>query len=287
VNSLKDNLNNKYLLLLDTTLTDQLPDEQSWKHGDRFVEDYMAQNYDFVYNSTRFANAMYKDFSDEIIKIVSKKSKIYTSKILELGCGTGIISLLLSKYDKVNNIQRYCMDFSFNMVKIAKKRCSYCIQSDMESIPFRGDSFDIVYVHSAIHHFPHFKDILIEAKRILKPNGLLIIQEPPQSNIKKDFVLRSLAFFFRKIGTTQYKDVSHLELNPSDHHAPISFDLLISEMKHADFIIENKKFKYYASKILSGFDSYIAYKIGRVLDRYYVEKYNDGYMLLIIGRKKK
>ena len=31
----------------------------------------------------------------------------------------------------------------------------------------------------------------------------------------------------------------------------------------------------------------IAYKIGRVLDRYYIKKYNDGYMLFIIGRKKK
>jgi ubiquinone/menaquinone biosynthesis C-methylase UbiE len=172
-------------------------------------------------------------------------------------------------------------------MKIAKRRCSYCVQSDMESIPFRNDSFEVIYVHSAIHHFPHFKNIIIEAKRILKPNGLLIIQEPPQSNIKKDFVLRSLAFFFRKIGTRQYEDVSHLELKPSDHHAPISFDLLISEMKYADFIIENKKFKYYASRILAGFDSYIAYKIGRVLDKYYIKKYNDGYMLFIIGRKKK
>lgn len=268
-------------------MTGQLPDEQAWKHGDRFVEDYMAQNYDFVYNSTKFAKAMYKDFSDEIRREVSKRSKINTIKILELGCGTGIISHLLSNYDKVYNIQRYCIDFSFNMMKIAKKRCSYCVQSDMESIPFRDDSFDIIYVHSAIHHFPHFKNIIIEAKRILKPNGLLIIQEPPQSNIKKDFVLRSLAFFFRKIGTRQYEDVSHLELKPSDHHAPISFDLLISEMKYADFIIENKKFKYYASRILAGFDSYIAYKIGRVLDGYYIKKHNDGYMLLIIGRKKK
>lgn len=264
-----------------------MSDEQSWKHGDRWVEDYMAQNYDYVYNRTRFAKAMYKDFSDEIRKIISKSSKIDNNKILELGCGTGIISLLLSNYDHVYNIQRYCMDFSFNMIKIAKTRCSYCVQSDIESLPFRDSCFDIVYVHSAIHHFPHFKDIIIEAKRILKPNGLLIIQEPPQSNIKKDFILRSLAFFFRKIGTRQYENVTHLELKPSDHHAPISFDLLLSEMKCANFIIENKKFKYYASRILSSFDSSMAYKIGRMLDRYYVKKYNDGYMLLIIGRKKK
>src|SRR3954452_24526934 len=27
-----------------------MPEELSWKHGDRFVEDYMAKDYDYVYN---------------------------------------------------------------------------------------------------------------------------------------------------------------------------------------------------------------------------------------------
>ena len=27
----------------------------TWKHRDRYVEDYMAQNYDYVYNTTFFA----------------------------------------------------------------------------------------------------------------------------------------------------------------------------------------------------------------------------------------
>ncbi len=264
-----------------------MSNSQSWKHGDRFVEDSMATNYDYLYNRTRFAKAMYKDFSDEIKKLVSKRSKIGRTRILELGCGTGTISLLLSNYDKTYNIQRYCMDLSLNMIKIAKTRCSYCVQSDMEFLPFIDSCFDIVYVHSAIHHFPNFRDIVTEVKRILKYDGVWIIQEPIEHNIQKDFLLRSLVFFFRKIGTRQYEDVSHLELKPSDHHAPISFDLLLSEMNYTNLIIENKKFKYYASKILMGFDSLLAHKIGRLLDSHYVNKYNDGYMMLIIGGKNR
>ena len=38
----------------------------TWKHRDRYVEDYMAQNYDYVYNTTFFAKTMYTDFAKEI-----------------------------------------------------------------------------------------------------------------------------------------------------------------------------------------------------------------------------
>ena len=264
-----------------------MSEELSWKHGDRFVEDYMAKDYDYVYNRTLFAKSMYKDFSKEITNTISNKSKINSNKkVLELGCGTGIISFLLSNYDKRYNIQRYCLDFSINMLQIAKKRCPYCVQSDMEAIPFKESYFDIIYIHSALHHFPSFKKIMEEVRRILKPDGILIIQEPPASKIKKDFLLRSLAFFFRKIGIRQYEDVSHLELKPSDHHAPISYEFLISEIENANFIIKDKKLKYYASRIFSGFDNLLIHKIGRLLDNHYIKKYNEGYMLLVIGRKK-
>lgn len=264
--------------------------EQFWKHGDRFVEDHMAKDYDYVYNRTLFAKSMYKDFSKEIAKIIASnrlKHPETNKKILELGCGTGIISFLLSDYDKIYNIQRYCLDFSINMLDIAKKRCSSCIQSDIESIPFKKSTFDIIYIHSVIHHFPSFKYIIEEVKRTLKPEGLLIIQEPPASNIKKDFLLRSLAFFFRKIGIKQYEDVSHLELKPSDHHAPISYEILINQMTESGFIIEKMKLRYYASRIFSGFDNSMVYNVGRLLDEYYVRKYKEGYMLLIIGRNNK
>ena len=38
----------------------------TWKHRDKYVEDYMAQNYDYIYNRTYFAKTMYSDFAKEI-----------------------------------------------------------------------------------------------------------------------------------------------------------------------------------------------------------------------------
>ena len=82
---------------------------QTWKHRDKSVEDYMAQNYDYLYNRTFFAKAMYRDFAKEIKSKLRKylkdqqqekvKEKRGTKKVLELGCPAAIIAnfLLINK----------------------------------------------------------------------------------------------------------------------------------------------------------------------------------------------
>jgi ubiquinone/menaquinone biosynthesis C-methylase UbiE len=273
----------------------------TWKHRDRYVEDYMAQNYDYVYNRTFFAKAMYSDFVKEIRNKLEKssiykknenvKEKRETKKVLEIGCGTAIIAKLLSTDKQFNHtdneVEVYCMDYSFNMLEIAKTRCEYFVESDMESLPFQESSFELVYVHSALHHFPLLSTIMREVKRILKPKGLFIIQEPGICNLKGDIFLRYLTVFLRKIKTKTYDDLSHLELIPSDHHGPLSVKKLVSEIEESGFIIEDKKYKYYASTWLSQFNSFLAYFIGKILDKYYIHKYSDGYLFLIVGRNKK
>ena len=274
---------------------------KTWKHRDRYVEDYMAKNYDYVYNTTFFAKTMYSEYAKEIKKIINNylkdeqqgkvKVKDHT-KVLEIGCGTAIIADILSdtndkdKYD-IKDVEVFCMDYSINMIEIAKTRCQYFVQSDMESLPFQESSFDIVYVHSALHHFPLLSGIMIEVKRILKPKGIFIIQEPCICNLQNDIFLRSIRFFFRRLGTKIYDDLSGLELIPSDHHAPLSSEKLISELEKSGFIIEGQKYKYYASKILAGFNSYLVSFISNILDKFYIHKYDVGYLMMVIGKNIK
>lgn len=272
---------------------------QTWKHRDRYVEDYMALNYDYVYNTTLFAKTMYSDFAKEIKNIIRNylidkqpkkvNEKTEQKKVLEIGCGTAIIANILSTSNPshaVKDFEVYCMDYSFNMLEIAKTRCEYFLESDMESLPFQESTFDIVYVHSALHHFPLLSTIMREVKRILKPKGFFIIQEPVICNLKDDILQQYIRYFFRKIGTKIYDDLSHLELIPSDHHGPILAEKLVSEMEKSGFIIEDKKYKYYTSILLSKFNSFLAHFIGRILDKYYIHKYSDGYLFLIVGRNK-
>jgi ubiquinone/menaquinone biosynthesis C-methylase UbiE len=97
-------------------------------------------------------------------------------KILDLGCGNGRFFELLKDKD-VNYIG---VDFSEKLIEIAKKKypkVKFQV-ADALNLPFPNNYFDIIYSIAVLHHIPsrEFRQqFLKEARRILKPNGLLIL----------------------------------------------------------------------------------------------------------------
>lgn len=66
--------------------------------------------------------------------------------------------------------------------------------SSMEILPFKNESFDVVFAGASLHHSPDIKKVLSECFRILKPNGLFtatserckgILDKPKNIDIKK------------------------------------------------------------------------------------------------------
>jgi ubiquinone/menaquinone biosynthesis C-methylase UbiE len=56
--------------------------------------------------------------------------------------------------------------------------------ADAEDLPFADGRFDLVTCRIAAHHFPHPERFLSEAARVLRPGGLLLLQDqvgPPDS----------------------------------------------------------------------------------------------------------
>jgi ubiquinone/menaquinone biosynthesis C-methylase UbiE len=51
------------------------------------------------------------------------------------------------------------------------------VEGEAENIPSPGQSFDKVVASASFHHFPHQDRGLEEMKRVLKPNGKMIIME--------------------------------------------------------------------------------------------------------------
>ena len=50
-------------------------------------------------------------------------------------------------------------------------------------LPFKDSSFDMLVARAVLHHFPErIGDAMREAKRVLKPGGLFIIEEPCSGN---------------------------------------------------------------------------------------------------------
>ncbi len=86
---------------------------------------------------------------------------------LEIGVGTG-------RFAKSLGI-KYGVDPSFNMLKVAKERGIMVVQGVGESLPFKGESFDSVFLIVTICFVKKPEEVLREAYRVLKKGGALYL----------------------------------------------------------------------------------------------------------------
>ena len=97
--------------------------------------------------------------------------------VLDVGCGTGT---LLKRMADTCEIRGFGIDAEEKMLAEAKKKCpSLSLSvSRCENTPFEDDTFDVLTVCMAYHHFADQKGFAKEAARILKDNGRLYIADP-------------------------------------------------------------------------------------------------------------
>jgi ubiquinone/menaquinone biosynthesis C-methylase UbiE len=105
------------------------------------------------------------------------------SRILDAGCGTGIVSLAFysAGYRPKETI---ALDLSFKSLgvaheqfredKISAARAACPVQGNLLTMPFEDGKFDVILTCGALEYVPLDKGIE-ELSRVLKPNGLLIM----------------------------------------------------------------------------------------------------------------
>ncbi|MCJ8345442.1 ubiquinone/menaquinone biosynthesis methyltransferase [bacterium] len=109
------------------------------------------------------------------------------STILDIACGTcDILRLFLSKQA---NLQVFGLDLSFGMLHEGKIRDHKLnlIRGNGVKTPLPNESFDVITIAFGFRNMPNYLDFLVEAQRLLKPGGKLIILEltQPQNPILK------------------------------------------------------------------------------------------------------
>lgn len=97
-----------------------------------------------------------------------------TGYLLDVGGGTGRVSTAIR--DLVDKV--VIADVSFGMLDKADRDSLKPVCGGSESLPFADNSFERVIMVDALHHVIHHADSAREMFRVLKPGGMLVIEEP-------------------------------------------------------------------------------------------------------------
>ena len=96
-------------------------------------------------------------------------------KILDVGCGMGYTSMLLSNITS----QLVGTDVSIEGIKVAKERMGIdVLRSDSIMLPFKNECFDIVVMKDILEHVNDDIQAVKEIYRILRLGGLFILYVP-------------------------------------------------------------------------------------------------------------
>lgn len=98
------------------------------------------------------------------------------SKILDYGCGTGGIIDILNKY--FNNI--YGTDNSKSAIDFCRKRNLFntFLLNDFNNNQIFNNYFDLITILDVIEHIEDDSKILLELKKFLKKDGLILVTVP-------------------------------------------------------------------------------------------------------------
>jgi ubiquinone/menaquinone biosynthesis C-methylase UbiE len=97
------------------------------------------------------------------------------ARVLELGCGTGLLWRGSAQVPRGWRI--FLTDMSDGMIRethasLSRLGHSFTYsQADAQAIPFRDESFDAVIANHMLYHVPDIPRALDEVRRVLKPSG--------------------------------------------------------------------------------------------------------------------
>ncbi len=131
-----------------------------------------------VLDKDKFQKLLKRELIGTIIHFSNSNGK--SPKVLEVGCGAGFF---------LKDVKNLCVSimgvdlqdiFDYRLLKSDK--VSF-VRGDATKLPFRDCEFDIAFSMDVIEHVEDSLSFLVESKRCLKENGLIIIGTPNYSRL--------------------------------------------------------------------------------------------------------
>ncbi len=107
--------------------------------------------------------------------------------IMDAGCGSGYSTELIVKEFHPSHVVAF--DYMPEQISLARKRnlkVDFYV-GDLTKMDSGDNTFDAVFVFGVLHHIPEWRNALSEISRVLKPNGVLLVDEPRERFNWKDF----------------------------------------------------------------------------------------------------
>src|SRR3989344_5728176 len=143
----------------------EIPDFISKEDKKKLEKEFKAQKnavWEYENIETEAGTMSWKNWKKKLI--VDKKGVV-----LDNGCGPGKLSLIIPEGNTIIG-----SDVSLDMLKEAKKRINFVVRAMSEKLPFKDNTFDVVYTDSMLHHLKSPEEGVKEVFRVLKKEGVAV-----------------------------------------------------------------------------------------------------------------
>jgi demethylmenaquinone methyltransferase / 2-methoxy-6-polyprenyl-1,4-benzoquinol methylase len=140
---------------------------EGYLYAKKFFNENNASSYNSLVKFATFGQDYY--WKKKILSKISTKGLI-----LDLACGTGILSSFLKEKEHIV----FGIDLTYEYLKILKIRESesFCINGIAEFLPFKNNYFDCI-VGSYLPKYSNLTYLVDECFRVLKNKGLVILHD--------------------------------------------------------------------------------------------------------------
>lgn len=172
------------------------------------INTQLQQRYDRIsasWNSSAYEGTRRDDLISRLINVAEIQDG---QRILEVMCGTALLSNEIRK--TFSKCQNYALDFSQGMLNVASRELKK-IQSSIVAMPFSNESFNRVFLRSAIYDLPKRMQLkaLQEVNRVLSMDGIFILQT--YFTTEKTFKALNDIVNIKDLASGQYQDMGKEE----------------------------------------------------------------------------
>lgn len=152
------------------------------------------------------------------------------AKVLDAGTGTARIPVLLCQMKPQWRV--WGVDLAQNMLQIG---CQHVEQTglqnqillelvDAKQLPYENGHFEMVVSNSLVHHLPDPLPFFLELKRVLQPNGAILIRDliRPPDQATMNSLVESIGTEYNKHQKKLFRDSLYAALTLDEVNQPIS-----------------------------------------------------------------